>query len=479
MASVRPAAVAGSFYPASRDALLAQLDGLLQEAAAPVPQNAAATPTPKAIIAPHAGYVYSGPTAARIYARLARARDTIRRVVLLGPVHRVPVKGLAMPSVDAFATPLGTVPLDTAALAGLRDLPQIVVSDPAHALEHSLEVHLPFLQRILGRFTLIPLAVGDASPEDVAVVLERVWGGDETLIVVSSDLSHYQPYARAVATDRATVDTILALKQGVTHRQACGGTPVNALTLVAKRHGLAPELVDLRNSGDTAGDRVRVVGYASIAFVAGTSDPAESGTRTTAAPAASGQDPRGPVLLAHARAAIERALGMDTAIPPEPDWLAAQGATFVTLTQRGHLRGCIGSLAAYRPLGADVRENAVSAALRDPRFPCLSRDELAITTVEVSLLTAPAPFPIADEADAIARLRPGIDGVILEHGSHRATFLPQVWESLPDPRLFLAELKRKAGLPPAFRDPGLRLATYQAEKWKEPELVWVSDLPRP
>jgi AmmeMemoRadiSam system protein B len=260
--SVRAPAVAGLFYPAFPEELATEVRSLLADA------PPAREPVPKALVAPHAGYIYSGPVAAAVYARLAPARARIRRVVLLGPVHRVPVRGLALPGVDGFATPLGTVALDAEAIAGITDLPQVCVSAAAHAQEHSLEVHLPFLQTMLADFRLVPLAVGDATPAEVAEVLERLWGGDETLIVVSSDLSHYLPYAEAQAVDRQTTAKILGLRNDVSHHEACGGTPVNGLALAARRHGLRPALVDLRNSGDTAGDRQRVVGYGAFTYTA-------------------------------------------------------------------------------------------------------------------------------------------------------------------------------------------------------------------
>ncbi len=260
--SIRPAAVAGTFYPGDQRELSQNLARMLGAAASTGPERA----VPKAIIAPHAGYIYSGPIAASVYALLAPARGIIERVVLLGPTHRVAVRGLALPGVAAFATPLGTVEIDRAAVEALRQLPQVVVSAEAHALEHSLEVHVPFLQAILGKFTLVPLAVGRAGRDEVAEVLERLWGGTETLIVVSSDLSHYLPYADAQAVDRATAKAILELAADISHEQACGATPVTGLTLAAQRRGLRPELIDLRNSGDTAGDRDRVVGYGAFAF---------------------------------------------------------------------------------------------------------------------------------------------------------------------------------------------------------------------
>jgi AmmeMemoRadiSam system protein B len=262
MLTFRPAAVAGMFYPGAPPALRASVRALLDAA----PRPAADAGWPKALIVPHAGYIYSGPIAASAYARLVPGRSLIRRVVLLGPVHRVPIRGLALPGADSFVTPLGTVAVDADAGARLRALPQVGESEAAHSLEHSLEVQLPFLQTILEEFTLVPLAVGDASPSEVAEVIERLWGGPETLIVVSSDLSHYQPYERATEIDRSTADDILALAATLDHQQACGATPINGLVLCARRHGLTPELIDLRNSGDTAGEKSRVVGYAAFAF---------------------------------------------------------------------------------------------------------------------------------------------------------------------------------------------------------------------
>jgi AmmeMemoRadiSam system protein B len=218
------------------------------------------------VIVPHAGYVYSGPVAAQAYRRIAAGRATVRRVVLLGPVHRVPIDGLALPAARAFATPLGVVPVDAEGAARALALPQVRVSEAAHALEHSLEVQLPFLQTVLEDFAIIPLAVGDATAEEVAEVIDRLWGGVETLIVVSSDLSHYHPYAEARTLDGATARAVLALDASLDHQQACGATPINGFARCARRRGLKPEMLDLRNSGDTAGDKSRVVGYAAFAF---------------------------------------------------------------------------------------------------------------------------------------------------------------------------------------------------------------------
>lgn len=264
MQSIRPPAVAGAFYPGQAAMLSRDVQALLS---ATGPGKVPPAACPKALIVPHAGYVYSGSIAALAYARLVPWRGIIRRVVLLGPVHRVPVRGLALPGADVFATPLGSIDVDQGSIARIAGLPQVVVSAAAHAMEHSLEVQLPFLQAVLDDFKLVPLAVGDATPEEVAEVLEELWGGPETLIVISSDLSHFLPYRVAQNVDHGTVQRIMNLSSTLTHEQACGGTPVNGLLLAARHHHLQPQLLGQCNSGDTAGDKDRVVGYAAIALL--------------------------------------------------------------------------------------------------------------------------------------------------------------------------------------------------------------------
>ncbi len=260
MITVRNPAVAGTFYPANPAELKATIDKYL---------GAAKTsgPVPKALIAPHAGFVYSGPVAASAYARIAPARDTITRVILLGPAHRVAVASLALPSVDSLATPLGNVPVDKKAVAMIADLPQVEVMDAAHESEHSLEVHLPFLQTVLAQFALVPLAVGQASPSDVGEVLERLWGGPETLIVISSDLSHYHSYESACRLDKTTSRAIEQLRaEDILYEHACGRIPINGLLHAARKRGMSVTTIDLRNSGDTAGPRDQVVGYGAYVF---------------------------------------------------------------------------------------------------------------------------------------------------------------------------------------------------------------------
>lgn len=260
--NVRPPAVAGQFYPGSAEELRATVRRHLDEGRA----RASGTP-PKALVVPHAGYIYSGPVAGSGYALLESRRGTVRRVVLLGPAHFFPVRGLALPDADAFSTPLGEVPIDKEAERRISSLPQVAAAAAAHAREHSLEVQLPFLQEVLGDFDLVALAVGDGEPEEIAEVLQTLWGGEETAIIISSDLSHYYDYESARRLDGDTARAIEALRpEGLVHDSACGRLSVKGLLMEAERHGLTARTLDLRNSGDTAGPRDQVVGYGAFAF---------------------------------------------------------------------------------------------------------------------------------------------------------------------------------------------------------------------
>jgi hypothetical protein len=462
MAFVRSAAVAGLFYPA--DPLILARD--VQNFLSAVPRRTSPSQsetTPKAIIAPHAGYIYSGPIAASVYARLTGARTAIRRVILVGPSHRLAFSGLAVPSANVFETPLGSIELDRQALNTLLQNPEVTILDAAHAQEHSLEVHLPFLQTVLDHFTLVPVVVGDAKPDLVANALEAVWGGDETLVVISSDLSHYQTYSTAQLLDRRTSQAIERFDLGaIGHDQACGRLPISGLLIQAKRHGLTVETVDLRNSGDTAGPRDKVVGYGAWIFDAQFDRQYADSENEDAILLGNGS-----TMLDIARQSIALRLhGRRSVLPADlPAVLRARGASFVTLKKNGDLRGCIGSLAAWRPLAEDIADNAEKAAFHDPRFPPLTLEEWAGLDLSVSILTPSEPMTFNDEADLLAQLRPGIDGLIIEDRTHRALYLPSVWEMLPDPFEFLRQLKRKAGLPPNHWSP-----TFSARRFRALEI---------
>lgn len=474
MSSIRQAAVAGQFYPDNASELSATVKRYL--AAAEVIDR----PVPKAIIAPHAGYVYSGAIAATAYARIAPAAGQITRVVLLGPCHRVPLRGLALSSAEAFASPLGNIALDHDARQRLLVLPQVQVFDETHRLEHSLEVHLPFLQVVLGDFTLVPIVVGEASPDEVADVLEAVWGGPETLIVISTDLSHFENYETARRMDETTSRAIENLDPAAIGRHdACGRNPVGGMLAMARRRGLKVSTLELRNSGDTAGTKDRVVGYGSWVFV----DSATPADDDFAAKTRALLTEHGTTLLHLAAASIE--YGLDRGRPPIVDLnqsapaLRENGASFVTLKRDGRLRGCIGSSVANMPLVRDVSQHAYAAAFQDPRFSPLKRSEIdgLSLSLSVSVLSAPSPMTFSGESELLANLKPRIDGLIIADGPRRALFLPSVWEQLGQPKVFLSHLKQKAGLSVDHWSDGFKAWHFIAEEatsnqLDDPNSIW-------
>ena len=569
MLTVRPPAVAGLFYPSNPAILTETVDALLSEAQTPKEYS-------RAIIAPHAGYVYSGAIAATAY----RALDPeTKRVIVLGPTHRVGIEGMALTGAQFQRTPLGDIPTDDEMTKVLEGLDAVITAPIVHAQEHSIEVHLPFLQRYLSNeFTVVPVAVGRASSDEVAAVIDAAWRLPDTAVVVSSDLSHFLPYDVAKRVDAGTLTQIVARGPALTPDQACGAYPVSGMMRFAAIKGLQAHILAAANSGDTAGDKARVVGYPAVAwYPSGGADEGEGvavedaqqaqvdsselrtdkkdGDTVSPVPAegdrdegdgksegvsavpgktdldmgavnSSGSDPvtgsgsrdesksQGRVQTSHSEPpvtvadssvenagaksptmeaapslpdgpspsplvrkaynAIARELGAPEMPAETPDLVdkvaediafAAPGATFVTLHLNEQLRGCVGSLVAHRPLGQDVEANARAAAFGDSRFPPLSAEEFAHINLEVSELTPAQPLWPEGEAppeeNLLLRLRPGIDGVIVEYGPWRATFLPQVWDQLPEPRDFLAHLKAKAGLPIDFWSPQIRVSVYQ------------------
>ena len=260
---MRPSAVAGLFYPENANELRHAVNGYIAEASL----RAAVADRPKALIVPHAGYQYSGSVAGFAYRRLYDWSADIHHVVMIGPSHRVAIRGLAVPSVDTFETPLGSVPIDAAGRSRLLELGLVGISDAAHAAEHSLEVQLPFLQVVLEEFDILPITVGFTPSEQVARAIDAVWGGSDTLVLVSSDLSHYHTWSEARQLDDATTRAIVGRRSDLPDEQACGACGINGLMQIARRRGLTVEVLDQRNSGDTAGDRSRVVGYGSYALI--------------------------------------------------------------------------------------------------------------------------------------------------------------------------------------------------------------------
>ncbi|MEN3975763.1 AmmeMemoRadiSam system protein B [Emcibacter sp. SYSU 3D8] len=427
---VKQPGVAGLFYPADREACAAQVDACLK-AARPASVDA------KVLVAPHAGFVYSGMVAGTAYATLKERRDIINRVVLLGPNHRVGFSGLALSTAERWATPLGEIPVDLDAMARLRALPGVMVADEPFAQEHSLEVHLPFLQAVLGEFSLVPVLVGNAGPEEVARVLRECWGGPETLIVISSDLSHFHDHETATRMDGEAAQAIELLRPDLLKdQQACGNRPLRGLMLEARRRDLRVTALDVRNSGDTRGNKERVVGYGSFALEYAETARVGDGDRRTLLDAA----------VASIRYGIQHGKEPNVTLKNVSRPVLAMRGTFVTLTLDGRLRGCIGSVVANRPLINDVVSNAYKAAFADPRFPPLTAAELDRLDVEISILSHQRPISFDSEKALLAALRPDRDGLVIGDDGKRALFLPTVWQTLPHPRDFLLQLKRKAGM---------------------------------
>ena len=445
---VKPPNVAGMFYPGDGDALRREVDAHLERAPAE-------GPAPKALIAPHAGYRYSGPVAASAYARLKPRAHEIRRVLLLGPTHYHPVDGVAASGAEAFQTPLGRVPVDADSVRRALEFGFVMRCDPAFEREHSLEVHLPFLTRVLARFSIVPLLVGNASPAQIDSLLESLWGGPETAIVISSDLSHYLDYESARRLDAKTSEAIVALRHDdVGYEQACGRRAVNGLLHLAKRRGLEACALDVRNSGDTAGPHDRVVGYGAYAFF-------------ESACGALGLEARRHLLGIAARSirhGVTHGEACSVALDGLAPALRERRATFVTLESNHGLRGCIGSLEATRPLAEDVAHNAHAAASDDPRFSPVKEDELEGLRIKISVLSPPAPMAAESQADLAAQLRPDVDGLIIQDGEKRATFLPSVWKGIPEPRRFVSELARKAGWREGHWSEAVRAWRYATEE---------------
>ena len=425
---IRPAAVAGTFYPAKAHELREVIKTML----AAVADNAS---PPKAVIVPHAGYIYSGSTAARAYASLRNIKQQIKRVILLGPAHRVYVKGMALSAASAFATPLGNISIDMEAVNRIKHLPQVQVLNEAHTQEHSLEVQLPFLQLSLDSFTLLPLVVGKVTPEEVAEVLDLLWGGDETLIVISSDLSHYHDYTSSQRIDAETSAAIERLDfEQIAPEQACGCRPMSGLLYIARQRGMQVNRLGLCNSGDMAGSRDRVVGYGAWSLHEKQMLDLEQRQQ----------------LINIARQSIEQGFTTHQSLKMDLNnysgELCETRASFVTLKINNQLRGCIGTTEAIEPLVTSIANSAYNAAFRDPRFAPLNTDEYENINLSISVLTPQQAIAFNTETELLNQLRAGRDGLTIKKGTHKATFLPTVWESIPDPNTFLAQLKLKAGI---------------------------------
>lgn len=487
---VRQPAVAGLFYPKDPKALAAIIDRYLAAAPAHSLTNV------KALICPHAGYEYSGPVAAHAYKLIAGGNyDT---VIILAPSHYAVFAGAAVPAADVYETPLGPVPVSAKARALAKKPPfeleprsfvqrpawSSAASKPEPAAgedtpdtwEHAAEVQVPFLQRTLKDFKILPVIFGRVDPEAVAQALAPIVD-DRTLLIASSDLSHYHPYEAAQRLDRQTVQwiceqDIAALQSPEAEDRACGRVPILTLLHLARLKGWTPHLLDCQNSGDTAGDKSRVVGYAALAFTSNKAKPKSVNSANEPAAEAQFNAADRKFLLDLARQTLHSATA-GSALPEVkletvPAACRIAKGCFVTLTKDGALRGCIGNILPAGPLYRSVEVNARNAALRDPRFPPVMAAEAGALHIEVSVLTLPEPLAFASPDDLLAKLVPRRDGVVLRIGERSATYLPQVWEQLPAKAEFLSHLALKAGcLANAWRGPDVQVLIYRAEVFGE------------
>jgi len=484
---IRFPAVAGQFYPAEETKLAGMVRQFLNEK-----KGKPVSGRIMGLISPHAGYIYSGTVAATGFRQIDPATKT---VFVLAPSHWLPAAKASIMEVDAYRTPLGDIPLSPIA-ATLRQQELFSPLPDMDQKEHSLEVQLPFLQIMLKSFELVPITIGQVDPSRIAkALLPHI--DEHTLIVASSDLSHYYPYHKAKLLDESCTRAITDMDfNRMAESEACGKIPILALMEIARQKGWRPELIDYRNSGDTAGPPDQVVGYASIAFVSGgakgnektrankegqevkggkSSNDNDEGKNERGKSAKSGSESISEadrkMLLNLARCVIKNTLSKEKDPLPEnlSPYLREKRGCFVTLHKRGQLRGCIGTITPEQRLCDCVKENAFNAAFRDPRFSPLSKSELDEIEIEISILTPPKELKFSDAEDLKRQLRPGVDGVILSQGWHRATYLPQVWEQLPDKESFLQSLCQKAGLPDdAWKDPTkTKVEVYQAIVFSE------------
>lgn len=445
----------GMFFPADPKQLASEVEAYLHAAALAAPAGMAA---PRAIVSPHAGYLYSGRFAGLSFGAVTW---TPERIIIVSPSHRYWFNGIAFPSQQVFSTPLGPLTIDRAACDVLAQAGLAHQEDAAHDNEHGIETQLPFIRSLWPGARIVPLVCGEVPADQVAAVIDAL-AGPETLVVLSSDLSHFLPQAEAREKDAETAHLLETGQAGrLTPAHACGAKGLQGWLMSQSGQGCKALRLGMGDSAEASGDRSRVVGYGAWAFY-----PIDVAMLPPRAQAG---------LITLARGAIAARLTPGQAQPPAPERAATplqtQAASFVTLTQAGDLRGCIGSIQAHRALAADVAENAISAAFRDPRFAPVTAALLPELRIKIAVLSKAQPLHFGSEAEALAQVVPGLDGLILSSAGHRGVFLPAVWDSLPDPQAFLEALKLKAGLPRQHWAQDTRLQRFRVESFGEAELT--------
>lgn len=466
MDKTRNPAVAGIFYASEPKQLDDEVEHYL---AAEFRQSSA---QPKILIVPHAGYQYSASVAAKAYLQLQKFSGKIKNVILVGPSHRVAFNGIAASSADDFKTPLGKVALNKEVVGAMvKNNTDVLYYDAAHAEEHCLEVQLPFLQKVLNKFKIVPLVYGNVSPDSLAKVLEPYLHDDNSVIIISADLSHYYEYNMAKNIDGKTADMIKDREPYLTEHMSCGATGINAALILAKEDHLHPDMLELANSGDTAGDKDRVVGYGAWAFGGSqkTEEPQLNLLEKELRSLESFSAYYGKELHEIAKKSLEEAVSHHRYSPSRSDYHDAvfnKGAAFVTLTKNGELRGCIGTVIPYQAVAHDIAANTYEAAMEDSRFAPITKEELPEIKISISLLTSFEEIKYKDEADLISQIQQGIDGLIIRDGNRQGLFLPSVWEQLPDRREFLNNLKLKAGMSPSYWSNNIKVYRFRTLEMK-------------
>ena len=463
----REAAVAGLFYPADMYQLEREVDGYLQLSAPKLHRR------PHIMIVPHAGYMYSAEVAAKAYQQLLPFEREIENVLILGPAHRVSVKGVALSSAEYFKTPLGYVTVNQEISQKLATLPLFKYNNLAHKNEHSLEVQLPFLQKTLKNFSIIPMLYGEISPKEIVNTLHPLLSDNRTLLIISADLSHYLDDSTARAIDEQTAQMV---ENGIPldEHRSCGSIGINAAISLAKKEGLKPFLIDMSNSGDVSGSTASVVGYASWIFAGEPNPKPELSTLEQEIENIENFVRHNKNdLLQIVKRALDKAVNQKHYTPDRkdyPDVLFNKGATFVTLTKKGELRGCVGTLLPNRSVAHDLAQNAFAAANEDGRFSPLQKNELSEINFNISFLTGYEKIEATNEDDLLDKITPGMDGLVLRDGNRQGLFLPAVWKQLPNKKEFLNNLKIKAGLSPSYWSNNVKVYRFRTVEISENEL---------
>lgn len=470
MVKTRNPAVAGIFYASEPKKLDSEVAHYLTS------DFRQSTVRPKILIVPHAGYQYSASVAAKAYLQLQKFSGKIKNVILVGPSHRVAFNGIAVSSADDFKTPLGNVALNKEIIGEMiKNNHDVLYYDAAHQEEHCLEVQLPFLQKVLNKFKIVPLVYGNISPEKLAVALEPYLQDDKNIVIISADLSHYYNYDTAKDIDAETADKINSREPSLTEHMSCGATGINAALILAKKDHLHPDMLELANSGDTSGDKERVVGYGAWSFSEAEKHKNKQPLGRLEKELESLKEFSkyyGADLYDIAQKSLEEAVEHHHYSPSRrdyPDAVFNKGAAFVTLTKKGELRGCIGTVIPFQAVAHDVAANAYEAAMEDSRFQPLSKEELPDIKISISLLTGFEEIIYSDENDLLSKIKKGTDGLILRDGNRQGLFLPSVWEQISDKQDFLNNLKIKAGLSPSYWSNNIKVYRFRTLEIKKDE----------